>query len=106
MLEQQAALVGTKFCGAAAINALGRLRVGDYVRLVREADNRHDGNAVQCWAFGTRLGFVSRIANPPIARAMDSGAAVEAIVVTEPEIIGGRVRREPLLAVRWDAADA
>lgn len=106
MTEAKAALVGTKFRGERAIAAVGKMRTGDAVRLVREPDNQHDENAIACWFGGMHVGYLSRIANPRIASAIDRGAAdVRAFVDKPANIVGVRVRGEPLLAVRWSDND-
>ncbi|HZR03326.1 MAG TPA: HIRAN domain-containing protein [Burkholderiales bacterium] len=55
-----------------------RLRVGDYVALVREPTNPVDGNAVRVDWEGYTLGYLPRADNAAIARQLDRGAALQA----------------------------
>jgi hypothetical protein len=54
------------------------IKVGDALALVREADNRHDANAVRVEWRGRPLGYVPRRENRTVAQHMDRGGAVEA----------------------------
>ena len=55
-----------------------QLRVGDALRLVREAANPHDANAIRVEWNERMLGYVPRRENAHLARQMDRGAAIEA----------------------------
>ena len=48
--------------------------------LTREADNRHDRNAVRVDWNGQKLGYVPRAENRAVAQALDAGEALEARV--------------------------
>lgn len=50
-----------------------RLKVGDPLTLSREADNRHDGNAVRVEWRGHLLGYLPRARNRLLAAAIDRG---------------------------------
>jgi hypothetical protein len=53
------------------------LRVGDAVRLVREPDNPHDGNAVRVEWNGRLLGYLPRADNEAVARQLDRGSRLQ-----------------------------
>ncbi|MDD5247616.1 MAG: HIRAN domain-containing protein [Rhodocyclaceae bacterium] len=55
-----------------------RMRVGDALTLVREADNPHDANAVRVEWHGVKLGYLPRAENRSVAAEMDAGTAVAA----------------------------
>lgn len=54
------------------------LRVGDALKLVREADNIHDSNAIGVEWRGQKLGHLPRAENAALARFMDRGQHLEA----------------------------
>lgn len=56
----------------------GALRVGDALRLEREADNAHDSRAVRVEWRGHKLGYVPRAHNAALAWAMDRGEILDA----------------------------
>lgn len=101
MPEIFSAVVGTKFRGSQAIEAIAKMRPGDAVQLVREADNAFDRNAVACHYLGVHVGYVPRQANPTVAAAMDGGATPTATVDKTPLFSRGRIEREPLLTISW-----
>ena len=53
--------------------AFGELKIGTKLRLVREADNKYDPNAVAIYHEGYKLGFVPRNENIIIAQLLDLG---------------------------------
>ena len=55
-----------------------QIKVGDALRLVREAANPHDANAIRVEWNERMLGYVPRRENAHLARQMDRGAAIEA----------------------------
>lgn len=57
------------------------MRVGDPLRLVREAQNPHDTNAVRIEWRNEMLGYLPRKENADVARQMDHGAPVKARIV-------------------------
>lgn len=60
---------------------LPKLQPGTRLSLVREADNRHDANAVAVHTeAGAKLGFIPRCANTPVAQLLDAGREVHAEV--------------------------
>lgn len=56
------------------------LRVGESLRLVREADNPHDRNAIAVYFKNDRLGYVPRDENRALALMLDHGERVQAHV--------------------------
>lgn len=58
-----------------------QMKVGDRLALVREADNRHDRNAVRVEWQGHMLGYVPRADNAAVARLLDRGTRLEARIV-------------------------
>ena len=57
-----------------------QIKPGDRLTLTREADNRHDRNAVRVDWNGQPLGYVPRRENRAVARALDAGESLEARV--------------------------
>jgi hypothetical protein len=55
-----------------------QLKNGDALKLVREADNPYDGNAISVEWQGHKLGHVPRTDNAALARFMDHGQLLEA----------------------------
>ena len=45
---------------ARRVNAAKKLKVGDFLTLIRQPNNEFDPFAVQVWAYGNQLGFVPR----------------------------------------------
>lgn len=101
MPQQSAAVVGIKHRGPEALAAVRKMKAGDRVRLVREADNTYDGNAVQVWFMAVHIGYVPKVANPKIAAAMDAGIAPEALVDVSPILRNNWIEREPRILVSW-----
>ena len=67
--------------------ALARCRAGENLRLVREADNPHDDEAVAVYSKrGEQLGYVTARANDSVAIWLDDGTRVEAFIT---RITGG-----------------
>jgi len=62
-------------------DAAGGIVVGERFHLVAEPFNPHDPNALAVHRGGTKLGYVPRVANAPIAALLKSGAAIDARVV-------------------------
>lgn len=58
-----------------------QLKVGDALQLVREPHNAHDPKAVRVDWRGHVLGYVPRVENHGIARALDRGEKVEARII-------------------------
>ncbi len=61
--------------------ALGRIKPGTKLVLVREAANPYDADAVAVYQDGLKLGFIPREANTPVARLLDRGERVTAEVM-------------------------
>ena len=78
ILVQSSPLAGSQYYGAKRLR--GEIRVGDHLALTREADNRHDRNAVRVDWNGQKLGYVPRAENRAVAQALDAGEALEARV--------------------------
>lgn len=62
-----------------------QLRVGDALKLVREADNPYDANAIGVEWRGRKLGHVPRSDNASLARFMDHGQRLEARISALPK---------------------
>ena len=71
ILVQSSPLAGSQYYGAKRLRS--EIRVGDRLTLTREADNRHDRNAVRVDWNGEKLGYVPRAENRAVAAAMDQG---------------------------------
>ncbi|AXS78938.1 HIRAN domain-containing protein [Dechloromonas sp. HYN0024] len=71
ILVQNSPLAGSQYY------ALGdfwtRIKLGDRLELIREANNRHDRNAIRVNWNGHQLGYVPLAENPALAAAMDAG---------------------------------
>ena len=78
ILVQNSPLAGSQYYAAARV--WDEIRVGDRLTLVREADNRHDRNAIRVEWRGHKLGYVPRAENRAAARALDTGERLEARV--------------------------
>ena len=57
------------------------LKVGDALKLVRDADNPHDTNAIRIEWHGEMLGHVPRAGNSAVAKLMDKGVKVSGRIV-------------------------
>jgi len=88
LLVQTAPLAGLRYYEANQV--WSELRPGDALRLVRDPDNAHDGNAVGVHWRGRMLGYVPRRANATLSWALDRGDALRARI---GRIERGRVRR-------------
>lgn len=62
-----------------------QVRVGDHLKLVREADNPYDANAIRVEWQGHKIGFVPRAENAALARFMDHGQVLDARVTALPK---------------------
>ena len=78
ILVQSSPLAGSQYYGAKRLR--DEIRVGDRLTLTREADNRHDRNAVRVDWNGQKLGYVPRAENRAVAQAFDAGETLEARV--------------------------
>ncbi|EXI68072.1 MAG TPA: HIRAN domain-containing protein [Candidatus Accumulibacter phosphatis] len=78
VLVQSSPLAGSQYYAASEL--WSQIRTGDRLELVREADNRHDRNAVRVEWKGRQLGYVPRAENRAVARALDAGEKLEARV--------------------------
>jgi hypothetical protein len=76
VLIQDSPLAGFPFYAGVLI--LPSLKVGDELRLVREASNVHDSNAVAVYYQNEQLGYVPRVENTAIAQMLDRGERLEA----------------------------
>ena len=76
LLVQSSPLAGFRY--HAAREVWGELRVGDPLRLEREAENPHDANAVSLSWRGHKLGYVPRRENSALAWGLDRGEALRA----------------------------
>lgn len=80
ILVQSSPLAGSQYYGAKHLRS--DIRIGDRLTLTREANNRHDRNAVRVDWKGQKLGYVPRAENRAVAQALDSGEVLEARVST------------------------
>jgi hypothetical protein len=76
ILIQESPLAGFPFYAGALI--WPSLSVGDEMRLVREASNVHDSNAVAVYVHDEQLGYVPRVENTTVSRMLDQGERLEA----------------------------
>lgn len=76
VLVQSSPLAGYQFHAGSTV--WERLQVGDTLHLVREPNNRHDGNAVRVEWQDQQLGYLPRVENQAIAAELDRGTPVEA----------------------------
>ncbi len=78
VLVQSSPLAGSQYYALSSV--WGDIRPGDKLLLKREAQNRHDANAIRVEWQGHQLGYVPRAENRALAAAMDRGERVEARV--------------------------
>ena len=71
ILIQSSPLAGSQYYSASELQP--QMRVGDRLTLSREADNRHDRNAIRVEWRGHKLGYLPRAQNHAVAAAMDQG---------------------------------
>jgi hypothetical protein len=76
ILIQESPLAGFPFYAGEMI--LPSLSVGDELRLVREASNVHDSNAVAVYVHDEQLGYVPRVENTAVAQMLDRGERLQA----------------------------
>ena len=76
VLVQSSPLAGFQFYAGKTL--WDEMRTGDALVLAREADNRHDTNAVRVEWRGRRLGYLPRAENRAVAAEIDGGGRVEA----------------------------
>jgi hypothetical protein len=76
ILVQSSPLAGSQYYAVAEV--WPTLKVGDRLTLIREAVNRHDGNAIRVEWKGRQLGYVPRAENRAVAAALDGGERLEA----------------------------
>ena len=79
VLVQRSPLAGSQYYAANAVWT--RIRVGDRLTLVREADNRHDRRAVRVEWQGQQQGYVPRAENRAVSHALDAGERLEGRVL-------------------------
>jgi hypothetical protein len=76
ILVQSSPLAGIQFYTAKEWWA--EMQANDKLELIREPDNRHDGNAVRVEWKGHKLGYVPRRENQAVAQEMDRGTRLAA----------------------------
>lgn len=79
LMLQESPLAGYQYHRAAAIWPF--LRVGESLRLRREANNAHDPYAVAVWFRNEHLGYIPRGENRNLALLLDQGERLEATIV-------------------------
>ena len=80
ILVQSSPLAGTQYYAMREV--WPEIKLGDRLTLNREADNRHDRQAIRVDWNGRQLGYVPRTENRAVAAALDSGEKLEARVST------------------------
>ena len=78
IIVQNSPLAGSQYYAVSKV--WNDIRVGDRLTLIREADNRHDKNAIRVEWNGQKLGYVPRAENRAAAHALDAGEKLEARV--------------------------
>jgi hypothetical protein len=78
ILVQSSPLAGIQFY--AAKEWWDEMHKDDRLQLVREADNRHDANAIRVEWKGHKLGYLPRRENQVVAEEMDRGTRLEAVI--------------------------
>lgn len=73
-------LAGLQFRAAEAKQVVLGLIVGDELTLEREPENPYDENAIRVLKDDEHIGYLEKIANPPIAMAMDEGKTLTCTV--------------------------
>jgi hypothetical protein len=76
LLVQSSPLAGSQYHALEEVRH--QLQVGMRLQLVREPDNPHDARAVRIDWQGHVLGYLPRVENTTVSRALDAGEAVEA----------------------------
>jgi HIRAN domain-containing protein len=78
ILVQSSPLAGIQYY--AAKEWWAEMHKDDRLQLVREADNRHDANAIRVEWKGHKLGYLPRRENQVVAEEMDRGTRLEAVI--------------------------
>lgn len=78
ILIQDSPLAGSQYYALSALWL--QIKPGDRLTLTREAENRHDRNAIRVDWNGQQLGYIPRSENRAIAQALDRGEKLEARV--------------------------
>lgn len=76
ILVQNSPLAGSQYYAADSL--WPAMAEGDPVSLHREPENRHDPKAVRVEWQGTKLGYLPRAENGPVAAALDRGEKLHA----------------------------
>lgn len=97
--------VGMHFRGGDAVALAASLEEGEVLRLERETDNAHDGNAIKVFFESTHIGYVERGQAAWIAPLMDEGGAVTATVTRIEDVPNarGKVTQHPVMLINVDA---
>jgi hypothetical protein len=66
------------------------MRVDDRLTLIREPGNPFDVNAIRVEWNGRKIGYVPRQQNGPLARVLDTGAAIEGRIIELSKHRNGR----------------
>ena len=81
------------------------VKAGDRLELVREPDNPYDPNAVRIDWQGRKLGYLPRRDNAAVARQLDRGAALQAMVVQLVQNRNRSVRLDVEVVALLEASD-
>lgn len=78
ILVQSSPLAGSQYYAVSEV--WSQIKLGDRLTLIREPENRHDRKAIRVEWHGQQLGYVPRVENGALSRALDNGEALEARV--------------------------
>lgn len=78
VLVQSSPLAGSQYYAVSQV--WSEIKLGDRLSLIREPENRHDRRAIRVEWHGKQLGYVPRVENGALSRALDNGEALEARV--------------------------
>lgn len=98
--KRQVSIVGSSFYPGAS-NWIAKLAPGQKLRVVREPENEHDGNAIAIYIFQQKLGHLPRGFAAEVAPLIDQGFRCEATKSKDPRFAGTGV-----CVLEWEKPDA
>lgn len=101
MVTKKVAITGISFCTGTGRTRAAALQEGEPVDLER-INHPNDRNAVMVQIGNVQIGWVAKIANPPIAEAMDAGRDVVAVCSRAADMRKGRIIKEPMMRISWE----